>query len=253
MKKLVRAIFFVLAACTSTIVFAQNSNQELLRQIEASNRAARLEMEKDRLKWEKMEADTTRHHAEIKRLRMLNESEEVADRAREMADRAELAESEQARTAKKAKEAAEELEEAAAELRDEMAQAAVSAKNNIYLGVLLLLTAVFVTYITRESKKEDVMQESQKFGIATIIGSALVIIFAVTISDGWVYKIDFLQNIMSSLRIRLFEGEINPVTYSIDYYVDIPTKYIVLACICAAAYGLTTYLGITPVPKKKVL
>jgi hypothetical protein len=138
-------------------------------------------------------------------------------------------------------------EEAAEELRDEMEQAAVRTKNNIYLGALIFITAGFVTYIIRKSKKEEVMHESQKFGIATIIGSVLVIVTAVMISDGWVFRVDFLQNIMSSLRIQFFEDGYNTTTY----YVDIPTKYVVLACICAAAYGLTTYLGITPVPKIK--
>lgn len=90
------------------------------------------------------------------------------------------------------------------------------------------------------------MQENQKFGIAAIIGAALFTVFAIMISDGWVYRFDFVLNLMSSLRIRLLEGDYE------DYYVDIPTKYVVLTCISAAAYGLTTYLGITPVPRTKV-
>ena len=91
------------------------------------------------------------------------------------------------------------------------------------------------------------MQESQKFGIAAIIISALIIILAIIISDDWVYRFDFLQNLMSSLRVKLFVDEDK---YN-AYLIDVPTKYIILFCICVAAYGLTTYLGITPVPKLK--
>jgi len=130
-----------------------------------------------------------------------------------------------------------------------MEQSAVRTKNNIYLGIALVFVAGFIAYTIRQSKKEPIMQENQKFGIATIIGAGLVILFAVVISDDWVYRFDFLQNLMSSLRIKLFvkEERWNDITY----YIDIPTKYVVLTCICAAAYGLTTYLGITPVPRKK--
>lgn len=247
MKIMARVILVATVVCVSTAAFAQKSTQELLREIETSNRAAQLEMEQSRLRWQKMEADTARRHAEIERLHaetdhflMWNESQKAADRAREMVDRAEQAVSEQAKASKKAEEAAEEL-------RDEMEQAEVRAKNNIYLVVLFFFTAAFVTYIIRKSKREEIMQERQKFGIVAIVGSALVIILAIMISDDWVYRFDFLQNLMSSLRIKLFADEDK---YN-AYFIDVPTKYIVLACICTAAYGLTTYLGITPVPKMK--
>ena len=184
-----------------------------------------------------MEAETARRHTEIDRLQMWNESQAAVDRA-------ERAAAEQAEAAKKAQEAAEEL-------RDEIAQSAVRTKNNIYLGVILIFIASSIAYVIRQSNREPIMQENQKFGIAAIIGSGLVILLALVISDDWVHRFDFLQNLMSSLRIRLFEGDYNPSTFSNDYYVDIPTKYVVLAFICAAAYGLTTYLGITPVPRVK--
>lgn len=176
------------------------------------------------------EANTAIYYAETDRFLMWYESQKAAERAEQAA----LA---QAEATKKAEEAAEEL-------RDEMEQAAIRTKNNIYLGVLFLFTAGFVTYIIRKSKEEKIMQENQKFGIAVIIGSALVILLSVIISDNWVYKFDFLQNLMSWLRIRLFANEEG-------YLIDVQTKYVVLAGICAAAYGLTTYLGITPVPIKK--
>lgn len=242
MTRLFQAVLVATVTCMSTAAIAQKSTQDLLREIESSNRAMQLETEQSRLRWQQMEVEAALRHAEIDRIRMWNESEEAAVRAREIAERAEQAASEQAEASKKAEEAAEEL-------RDEMEQATVRAKNNIYLGGVLIFTAVLVTYIIRKSKREEVMQENQKFGMAAIIGSALVIVLAIMISDDWVYRFDFLQNLMSSLRIKLFadEGKYNA------YFIDVPTKYVVLACICAAAYGLTTYLGITPVPKMKAL
>lgn len=223
MKKVAWVSLAVIMSCMSTITFAQKSVQEL-------------EMEQSRLRWQ---ADLARQQAENARLEMWLESR----KAEEDAEQAASERAEALRIAEASKEAAK---EAAENLRDEIEQAAIRTKNNIYFGVLFLFTAGFVTYIIRESKKEKIMQESQKFGIAAIIGSALVIVFAIMISDGWQYRLDFLQNLMSWLRIKLFENENN------DYLIDVPTKYIVLACICTAAYGLTTYLGITPVPKRKI-
>jgi hypothetical protein len=251
MNRLFQVILVATVTCMSITALAQKSTQELLREIESSNRAAQLEMEQSRLRWQQMEAETARRHAEIDRLRAetdrlrtWNESQAAADHAREIAERAERAAAVQAEAAKKAEEAAEEL-------RDEMEQSAVRTKNNIYLGIMLIFIAVSVAYVIRQSKKEPIMQENQKFGIAAIIGAGLVILLAVVISDNWVHRFDFLQNLMSSLRIQLFEGDYNYSTFSKDYYVDIPTKYVVLTCICAAAYGLTTYFGITPVPRIK--
>lgn len=111
------------------------------------------------------------------------------------------------------------------------------------------------------------MDENQKYGIAVIVISFLLLIFALVISDGWVRQLDFLGNLIQFLRIHLISIEtectstVSPtVKYfltgpCVDYYylIDIPTKYVVLAFMSAAAYGLTTYLNITPafMPWKK--
>ena len=241
MNHIFRLIFAATVTFMSTAAVAQKSTQELLREIESSNRATQFEMEQSRMRWQLMEAETARHHAEAERLRIENKAQEaVADRAQEIAERAEWAAFEQKEAARKAKEAAEEL-------RDEMEQSAVRTKNNIYFGILFVFVAGSTTYIIRKFKKGSLMQENQKFGISTIIGSGLVILLAIVISDNWVYRFDFLQNLMSSLRIKLLADE----SIYDTYYIDIPTKYVVLTCICAAAYGLTTYLGITPVPRQK--
>ena len=229
---------FLLVVAFSNNSFAQDGLDATLRGMEVQ----RLQMEAQTARMRAEQAESDRMQAESDRMidRIMSERA-----AQEAADIAEQAAAEQAESAKKAEEAAEEL-------RDEMDQAAVRTKNNIYLGALIFITAGLVTYIIRKSKKEEIMHECQKFGIATIIGSILVIVIAVMISDGWVFRVDFLQNIMSLLRIQFFEGDYNSTTNLRYYYVDIPTKYVVLVCICVAAYGLTTYLGITPVPKRKM-
>ena len=226
-----------MVACISTSAVAQKSIQDVLRDMESSNRAMQLEMELSRLRMQQSEAETARRYSEIERLRMLNESQEAANRAREAVERAAA---EQAEAAKKAEKAAEEL-------RQEIALAAVRTKNNIYLGCLLLFTGGFVAYVIRKSKKEKVMQESEKFGVVMIVVSALVMLLAVMISDNWIYQFDFLNNLMSTLQIRLFADEDK---YN-AYHIDVPTKYVVLACICVAAYGFMAYVGIAPAPKKK--
>lgn len=142
-------------------------------------------------------------------------------------------------------------EKKAEEAAQEQREAAVRNSNNIYLVVLLLITAGFVGYLIRKSNKEEIMQGNQKFGIAVIISSALVILLSVMISDNWVYQFDFLQNLMSTLRIRFFEDGLTD-KYEKAYFIDVPTKYVIFVCINAAAYGLTTYLGITPAPRGNV-
>lgn len=242
MKRIFQLLLVATVTCMSTTAIAQKSIQELPREIESINRAAQVEMQK-------MEADTARRQAEINRLRAETDrlriwykSQENSDRAHATAERAEQAEAEQVEAARMAEEAAEEL-------LDEIVQSAVRTKNNIYLGITLVFVAGFVAYFMRQSRKELIMQENQKFGIAVIVGAGLVLLLAIVISDDWVYHFDFLQNLMSSLRIKLFVNEERFL--DIVYYIDIPTKYVVLTCICVAAYGLTTYLGVTPVLRKK--
>jgi len=156
----------------------------------------------------------------------------------------------QAEMAKKARVEAEALRHEIELARGEVEQAVVRTRNNFHLGVLLLFIAVLATYIIKKSNKEKIMQENQKFGIVTIICSALASVLAVMVSDGWHYQFDFLQNIMSKLQIQIFVDEASP-SYNPTYFIDVPTKYVVLSCIFAAAYGFTTYLGISRVPKIK--
>jgi hypothetical protein len=174
---------------------------------------------------------------------MMNEAQDASDKAREFADRAEQASADQTEAAKKAQEAAEELQ-------DEMEQSTVRTRNHIYLGIFVLSFIGFAWGVVRKSRGEEIMKDNEKFGISTVIGSMLIMVLALMISDEWAYRFDLLQNLMTSLRIQLF-AENGCTILCKDFLVDFPTKYAVLACLCSAAYGFTTYLDITPMPKLK--
>jgi len=94
------------------------------------------------------------------------------------------------------------------------------------------------------------MGRSEKFGLATVIVSFLLALFFLMISTNWVYNLDFLTNLMLSLKIQLIQDE-GYSTLSEKFLLDFPTKYLILGCMVAAAYGVATYLGITPVPWKE--
>lgn len=186
-----------------------------------------------------------------------NAALEAAARARQEAD-------------ERAQEATEKAEQSTEELRNEILRSSIRTKNNIYLSGLLLVIGGFVTYFIKKTKKEKPMDENQKYGIAVIVISFLLLIFALVISDGWVNQLDFLENLIRFLRIHLISIEtectstVSPIVKQllpnstgpcVDYYylIDTPTKYVVLAFMSTAAYGLTTYLNITPafMPWKK--
>jgi len=103
------------------------------------------------------------------------------------------------------------------------------------------------------------MDDNQKYGVVTVIISFLLILLALMISEGWQPRFDFLENLMNLQKIKLFGymtvnpaaynstyGTFTPESHEYVYLIDISTKYVVLLFLSTAAYGLTTYLGITP-------
>ncbi len=149
----------------------------------------------------------------------------------------------------RAREATEKAEQVAEDLRYEMLRSTIRTKNSIYLGVLLLAIGAFVIYLFTRNNKEKPMDENQKYGVVTMIVSFLLILLALMISEGWKPQFDYLENLMNLLEIKKFwYTTMNPNTYRDEYVylIDISTKYVVLILLSTAAYGLTTYLGITP-------
>jgi len=96
------------------------------------------------------------------------------------------------------------------------------------------------------------MDENQKYGVVTMLVSLFFILLALMISNSWSPELGALDNLMNSLRIQLFLQRTISYTFIDElhlldiYLIDVPTKYVVLAFMSTAAYGLTTYLGITP-------
>ena len=191
-----------------------------------------------------------------------SEKEERENAAKEAAEQAKQEAEE------RAKEASEAAEAAAADLRDQMLRSEIKTRNNLYLSGLLLLIGGGIVYVINKNMSETIMNANQKYGIAIIILSILLLILALVISDGWTNRFDFLENLMLFLKVELISIETECTSTGSDlldklresfktpcyrYLIDIPTKYVVLAFMSTAAYGLTTYLSITPafMPWKK--
>ncbi|MFY9328570.1 MAG: hypothetical protein WAO76_11210, partial [Georgfuchsia sp.] len=94
--------------------------------------------------------------------------------------------------------------------------------------------------------------------IVTVISSFLLVLLVLMISDNWMPQLDYLENLMNTLRIQLIEIKTENREFVVTeywYLIDVQSKYVVLLLLTTAAYGLTTYLGITPAirPWKKLL
>lgn len=208
-----------------------------MRQMEAQRRDAELEMQRSRIQQLQFDADMARLRAESNRMQADTERMRAEREAQEAAARQE----EIARTA------AKKAEEEASDLRDEITRAGVKARNSFYLLGLVAVFVGFGAFVVKLKRRGLPMQDNEKFGLATIIVSFLLALLSLMMSANWAYNLDFLTNLMVTLQIQLFSDEI----ISSKFLIDFPTKYFVLLCISAAAYGATTYLGMTPSPWKK--
>lgn len=118
------------------------------------------------------------------------------------------------------------------------------ARNNLYLAGIIAIFTILGALAIKLKPRSPPMKDHEKFGLIIIVGSFLLATFALVISD-WLAGLDFLNNLMLN-RIRLIKSD------DFDsFLIDIPTKYLLLVCLSLAAYGGTTYLGITPSPRYK--
>jgi cation transport ATPase len=244
---------------------AEEGTDDLLRRMEIQNRESQQRLEKSRLEWQQLENEWLRSNAELQRgntelerlraeterLRMLNEADEVARKQKELADRAEQAAQEQEEAAQEAEEAAQRAEEAAEQMRNHILQAKIKHKNQIFLGIVFLTILIFLCSVIKKYRKEGYMKDFEKFGIVTVLASGLLILLVLMISEPWVERFDFIQNLMTVLEVHLFRKD-ELCLYSCEYFISFPAKYAVLALMALAAYGFTTYLGITPHLKRKI-
>lgn len=193
-----------------------------------------------RLKLEEMQHQL--QQAEIDRELEKEEREKAAKEAAEDARR---------EAEERAREATEQAERAAANIRNEMIRSAVKTKNNLYLGGLLLLIGGFVTFIIKSADKEKSMDENQKYGVIAMISSFILILLVLMISEGWIPQMDYLENLMNNLQIQRIEIKtqnayaLSGDGFDYSYLINIPSKYVVLILLTTAAYGFTTYIGIT--------
>lgn len=152
----------------------------------------------------------------------------------------------------RAKKAADQAVAKAVADREEIAameanMAAARSANRIYLGLAVALPVAFGFLITKRTKAAGGMMEyEQKFGMMLMVGSLLLCLFALSISEDWRVQMDMVQNLMLSLKIRLFADSESPSGFVVDVY----TKHVLLGPVAIGAYGFTSYLGITPVWKK---
>jgi len=240
---------------TPNCAYTEDSSQDRYKKAEIQNREFQLQLDTSALEFKKMEleqskfdaeykqrkAENSRLNAEIEQLRILNEA---SDREQELNERMEQAE----QSIQEHEDAAKEAEEAADQARSQIDQAEIRHKNQFYLGAFILTITIFVWSVVKKYKKEVIMKDYEKYGIVIILTSTLLTLFALMISAPWVERFDFVQNLMTVLRISIFPPE-NDCVVSCTYMIDFPTKYAVLALLTSATYGFTTYLGITPAYK----
>lgn len=219
--------------------FAQDANQTYQQQadrLQLQRLQQELEISRMQAQTESLRRDTERINAEMRQMDAEAKQSKPESIFEIMARNNAAREAEQ-----KAQEAAAAAEE------DKQIEAAKSA-DLAYLCLAIALPLVMGFYLANRVKKGMKMKREEKFGILLMILAALVGLRVIAISDGWAPRFDALQNIMLTLRFRLLvEGDsiYSPAT------IDLPTKYILLSLICVAAYGFTTYLGITPAAMKK--
>lgn len=217
--------------------FSQGTVDDAMRRLEEQRRQTEMEINRARIRSLEFEADIARMRAETERIKAETERMEADRDARTAADEA-------TRQQEAARISAQKAEDAADEMRTAMILAGVKTRNSVYLLGLAAAVVGFGVYVIKSKRSGVPMARNEKFGLVAIIVSFLLSLFFLMISSNWSHAVDLLTNLMVTLQIELFLGEEK-------YLIDFPTKYAILACLVSAAYGVTTYLGITPVPWKE--
>ena len=233
--RLLALSFFVVSTCAQAqgqIMHEQQVNQATLQQLKHEIEMSRIEAQTDKI----------RMQTELMQLQMERLKAERTKEPREKSIGEILGEYQ----AKKAAEAASALAEADRE--EEADRASARSADTIYFCIAAALPLAFGFFIARRAKiVGGTMKYEEKFGILMIVGALLLGLMAIAISEDWTPRFDVLQNLMMTLRIRLLsEGD----SASSPAMIDIQTKHVLLGLMTVAAYGFTTYLGITPAWKK---
>ena len=222
--------------------FADTNLDAALRQIENQNRKIELEDHRAKIRSLQFEAVMARVRAETDQINAQLD-------ARKAEERADQAAAQQEENAKMLAEKSEQAERAANELKDQMARASVRTRNDIYLALLIAVLVGLATFVIKIKRRMKPMNENEKFGLVAILVSFLCALLFLMMSSNWAYSLDLINNLMITLTIQFFHYD-DPLN---DHYlIDFPTKYLILLCMSVAAYGVTTYLGITPIPRREM-
>lgn len=217
---------------TAFPTFEQQAEQAKIRQLQHEVDMARIQAQ----------TDSIRVQTELIRLQTEQYAAERAKQPREPSLADILAE-------RRAKEEADEVaEQAVADRKEDALVDAAKSADTVYLGLALALPLAFGYMITRRAKTAGgTMKHEEKFGVMLMIGALLMGLLALSISENWVPRLDAIQNVMLTLTIRFFPESDSPFASAM---IDIHTKYVLWFLVTVAAYGFTTYLGITPAWRK---
>lgn len=227
-------LLVVCLTLSGAVTLAQDGNQAYQQQVDRvqlQRLQQEIEINRMQAQSESMRRDTERIVAEIdqwKRSRPESVSEIMA---RQNADR----------------EAARQASETAAAIENEKLINAAKTADLAYLCIAVFVPLILGFYLARNVKRGVGMKHEEKFGILLTIFAGFFGLVSIAISDGWDPRMDALQNLMLTLRFRLFADSASIYSQAM---VDLPTKYVLLTLIAVAAYGFTTYLGATPAWKK---
>ena len=183
----------------------------------------------DQLRLQQMQIELHTLQLQAETTRLQKEATESENIIEELANRAA---EEQAATEK-----AEEL----ARLQSQIQRANVRSANNMY--ALFFVGSLFIIgfHLRKKKTMNTTLNFNQKFGMLVMIFAAITFIFLLVLSDNWAPDFDFVQNLLI-MRIRFWESH----QWESPYLIDFPTKYALMLVTVGFAYGLTTYLGITP-------
>jgi len=163
----------------------------------------------------------------------------------------EMSRSETTNNYQNSKDAEDAAAQAAADRDEEVARAAVRQADTVYLGLTSTLPLLVGFLIARRARASGgLMKYEEKFGVMLMICALLLGMLAISISENWALRLDAMQNMMVQLKIRILPENDSPFAPAM---VDVHTKHVLLALIAVAAYGFTTYLGITPAWKKRLI
>lgn len=226
------------------LVCASAQGQPATSTLEQQANEARLQQMRHEIEMARIQAQTEsiRTQTEVMRLQM---DQRAAARAKQPREKPFSEIMDEYQEKKAAAKAAAQVE---SQREEEAARAVARSADTVYLGLAVALPLAFGFLIARKAKAAgEMMKHEEKFGVMLMIVPLLLGLLALSISDHWAPSLDAMQNLMLTLKIRMFPE--NESLYA-PAVVDVYTKHVLLALVAVAAYGFTTYLGITPAWKK---